>query len=189
MNFEKILKKRASIKQYSDKNVKIDAVIDCIEAANLAPSPGNLQLLNYIIIEDKEKINELANASQQEFIKSAKVLVVICSLPKAAKEMYFERAESYLKHHVGAAVENFLLKIARLKLAACWVGAFSDVTVKNLLKIPEDAQVEVIIPIGHQHKLSREEQKKKPSLENVIYFEKWANKEKEKETQISRSSI
>ena len=60
MDFDKVIRKRASIRNYSDKKVKYDKVIDAIEVANLAPSPGNIPLINYIIVEEREIINKLA---------------------------------------------------------------------------------------------------------------------------------
>src|SRR3989344_5201967 len=99
MDFDKVIKKRASIRDYSDKEVKYDKVIDAIEAANLAPSPGNIPIIRYIVVEDKETINNLADACQQDFVKDAKILVVICSNPKKVKSMYDERADKYVKQH------------------------------------------------------------------------------------------
>src|SRR4030042_5292692 len=150
MDFDKVIKKRASIRNYSDKKIKYDKVIDAIEAANLAPSPGNLSIIRYVVVEDRETINNLADACQQDFIKDAKVLVVICSDSKKVKLMYDKRTDKYVKQHVGAAIENFLLKITEMKLASCWVGAFSEVTVKNALGVPEDIDVEAILPVGYQ---------------------------------------
>src|SRR3989344_5357991 len=104
MDFDKVIKKRASIKDYSDKEVKYDKIIDAIESANLAPSPGNISIIRYIIVEDKETINKIADACQQDFIKDAPVIVVVCSDLQRVKLMYDKRAEKYTKQHVGAAI-------------------------------------------------------------------------------------
>lgn len=184
MDFDKVIKKRASIRDYSDKEVKYDKVIDAIEASNLAPSPGNLPIIKYIIVEDKEKINALGDACQQDFIKDAKVLVVICSNKDKVKLMYDKRTDKYVKQHVGAAIENFLLKITEMKLASCWVGAFSEVTVKNALGVPEDIDVEAILPVGYQTKADKTIQKPKADLGTIVYFDKYGNKYKKPVTKV-----
>ena len=176
MNFDKILKTRASIKNYSDKQVKDDKIIDAIEAASLAPSPGNLSILKYIIIEDKETINKIAKACQQDFIKSAPIIVAVCSESKNVERLYDKRADKYTKQQAGAAIENFLLKITDMKLASCWVGAFSETTVKNILKVEEGIEVEAILPIAYPSKTDKTVQKPKRHLGRVVWFERWGNK-------------
>ena len=48
MDFEKLIKKRASIKNYYQKKIRMEWAIEAIQAANLAPSPGNLSLLKFL---------------------------------------------------------------------------------------------------------------------------------------------
>lgn len=180
MDFNDLIKKRASIRKYSDKKIDLGKIIEIINSGNLAPSPGNLDILKFIIVEDKEKIKGIAEASQQLFIQDAPIVVVICSDHKRTKIMYDEFAEKYIKHHVGAAVENMLLKITDLGLASCWIGAFVENQVKSILKIPAEIEVEVILPIANKHHLDKTVQKEKHSIDGRVYFEKWNNKLHEK---------
>lgn len=180
MNLNKALRERKSVRNFSDKDIKDDRLIDAIEAATLAPSPGNLQILKYIIVEDEKDIEKIATACQQSFIKKAPIVVVVCSEKGNVERMYDKRAETYIKHHVGCAVENLLLKVTDMKIASCWVGAFSETQIKNILKIPADVDVEVILPIGYESKTKKTTQKSKPNLGNVVYFDEYNNKYKKK---------
>lgn len=180
MNLNKVIKTRASIRNYSNKSVKYDKIIDVIEAANLAPSPGNLGILKFLIIEDKEKTNKIAQACQQLFIKKAPVVIVVCSDSKKVDIMYDKRADKYIKQHAGAAIENFLLKITDMKLACCWIGAFSEITIKNILKIPDNIDVQAVLPIAYPHKTDKTKQKSKSNLGNIVFFEEYGNKYKKK---------
>jgi len=176
MDFDKVIKKRTSIRNYSSKKPKYDKIIDAIEAANLAPSPGNLSFLYYIFVEDPEKIKKIADACQQDFIKDAKIIIAVCSKPAKVKAMYDKRAEKYIKHHAGAAIENFLLKITEMKLASCWVGAFSETTIKNILKVEEGINIEAVLPIAYPAKADKTTPVPKRHLGRIIWFEKWGNK-------------
>lgn len=178
MDFDKVIKKRASIRDYSDKEVKYDKIIDAIEAANLAPSPDNIPILRYVLVEDKETINSLGDACQQDFIKDAPALVVVCSESEKTKLMFDKRADKYIKQHAGAAIENFLLKVTEMKLASCWVGAFSEVTVRNIVHVPENIDIEAILPIAYQTKADKTVQKPKIELGRIVYFESYGNKYK-----------
>jgi nitroreductase len=184
MNFNTLLKSRTSVKEFSSKKPKEEHIIDIIEAGNLAPSPGNLPILNYTIVEDREAITKIAEACQQDFIEQAQVVIVVCSDQKKVKIMYDKRADTYTKQQAGAAIQNMLLKITELKLSSTWVGAFSEVTIKNTLKIPDEIDVETILPIGYAIKGPKPKKRPKPPLETRVFFDKYKNKEKVKTRKI-----
>ncbi|MDD5192979.1 MAG: nitroreductase family protein [Candidatus Nanoarchaeia archaeon] len=176
MEFNEVIKKRASVRNYGTKKPDVELVIKAIESSNLAPSPGNLNIIKWIIVEDKQKIEKIAEASQQEFIKQSQILVVFCSDPKKAESIYDDRADRYVKQHAGAAIENFLLKITESGLSACWIGAYVDESIRAILGIPENIEVEAVFPIGYQAKLCKTKQKQKVSIFERVFFEKWNNK-------------
>jgi nitroreductase len=89
----------------------------------------------------------------------------------------------YSKQQVGASIENMLLKVTDLGLASCWVGAFSDETVKRILEIPEDIGVEAMLPIGYE--LGNTKQKQKPELDRILFFDKWKNKYMRPKVEVS----
>lgn len=175
MELQKVLEKRASVRRFSPKNVKEEDIIEAIEAANLAPSPGNVQILKYILVRDEGLKEEIAECCCQDFVKTAQVIVVVCSDSTQVKRLYDIRAEKYIKHHVGAAVENFLLKIVDLGLASCWVGAFAS-NLKNILRIPDDIKPEVVLPIGYEAVGVHTSQKRKYSLNRRVFFDRYKNK-------------
>ena len=178
MNLNSAIKKRASIRDYSLKKVKYDKIIDIIEAGNLAPSPGNLCIAHFIIIEDPETIYEISKACQQKFISNTQFVIAIISDSKHVKKLYDERAEKYVPQHAGAVIENMLLKITDVGLASCWVGAFSELTLRKILKLPEDENltIEGLLPIGYPSNTKTTKQKPKSHLGNVVFFEEWKNK-------------
>jgi len=178
MEFNRLIKKRASIIRFSSKKPKISQIIEAVDAANLAPSPGNLPILRYTIIENPDKIFEIADACQQPFVAEAPFLVVVCSVAKNVERAYDKRASRYIKHHVGAAVENFLLKVTDMGLASCWIGAFADNLVREIVGVKDDAEVEVILPVGYQPSYYKTKQKHKLGAYERIYFESYGNKHK-----------
>ena len=87
---------------------------------------------------------------------------------------YGERGRVYCKQQAGAAIQNFLLKIEEKGLSTCWVGHFADNLVKEILKIPDEIDVEAFFPIGYEFKNQR--RRAKIDLDEVLYFEKYKNK-------------
>ena len=174
MEFDRVVEKRQSIRNFSSKKVDWREVIKAIDSALQAPSAGNMQTLRFIIVSDRDKIKKLADASQQDFVAKAQFVVVVCSDKSQIARMYEDRTEMYSRQNAGAAIEHFLLKIVDLGMASCWVGAFSDRVVKEILQIPDDIDVEAILPVGYG--LGKTRKKRKATLDSLLYFDKYKNK-------------
>jgi nitroreductase len=171
---DKIIHNRRSIKKFKSTKPDWREIIECIDSMRYAPMAGNNFSLKFILVDDEKKIAELTKASQQEFINDAQYVVVVCTTPGRTETAYGDRGKSYLKQQAGAAIQNFLLKITEYKLATCWVGHFVDEQVKDILSIPKDMNVEAMFPIGYPMK--RPEPKRIIELDNVLYFNKYGNK-------------
>jgi len=149
--------------------------MEALELARLAPLAGNISTLRFILVQEQDKIQKLAEASQQSFIANTDCVVVVCSDPAQITRSYGEKAEKYARQQAGAAIENLLLKLTAQGLATCWVGAFYDDQVKSILGIPEDIEVEAIFPIGYEMP-QKSKQRVKPDLTNIVYYDTWKNK-------------
>jgi nitroreductase len=175
MKLDETIESRHSVRRYSSKKPKWQDIIEAVDAANRAPMAGNTPTLRYILVDDAEKIEKIAEASQQDFVNQASYVVVVCSDKTLIEKSYGERARVYSRQQAGAAVENFLLKITDLGLASCWVGAFVEDMIKNILAIPENIDVEVILPVGLEMP-PEAKRRRKTNLDNILFFNKWKNK-------------
>jgi len=178
MKLSDAIDKRISIRKYSSKDVRYDKILEAIHASIRAPFAGNFNNLQFLIVQDQDLKNELAESCQQDFIAEASFIVVVCADYSKLERMYQEKAWIYGRQHAGAAIENFLLKITDMKLASCWVGAFTEEPIKKVLFLPKDITIEAILPIGYpatniKHKLTRKE-----GLQNVIHWDKWKERKK-----------
>jgi len=170
----KIIESRRSIKKYNSKKPDWRKIIECIDSMRHAPMAGNIFSLKFILVDDEKKINQIAKASQQQFISSAKYVVVVCTNPSRTEISFEERGKRYLKQQAGAAIQNFLLRITEVGLATCWIGNFIDDEIKELLSIPKEMEVEALFPIGYA--FGKPASKKKIDLDNVLYFNQYGNK-------------
>ena len=186
MDLTKAIQSRKSIKHYSDKKPSWKDIIECIDVMRYAPMAGNLFPLRIILVSDKNKIKQIADACQQDFIEKAHYVVVVCSDYKLVLNAYEERAERFCRQEAGAAIQNFLLKLEEKKLKTCWVGYYVDYLIKETLKIPKDLEVEALFPIGLESKKigSSAASKRKIDLNNILYFEEYKNKRMKKKESI-----
>jgi nitroreductase len=184
MQLKDAIQKRKSIREFSSKKPDWRKIIHAIDYARFAPMAGNFQTIKFILIDDKEKIKQIQAACQQDFVGQAEYIVAAVSNYDYLKKMYPDFAEIYGRQQAGAAIENFLLAIVELGMATCWVGWFDEAEIKRVLSIPENCVLEAIFPIGFESKIPQA-RVKKALLENMLYFNKYGNKNKEARAKVS----
>ncbi|MFQ6056398.1 MAG: nitroreductase family protein [Methanosarcinales archaeon] len=114
-----------------------------------------MQPWEFIIVKDKETKKEIAFAAQnQRFIADAPVVIVACSDPR--RSWMHTRGipsgvgwENVHIQDVSAAIQNMLLTAHSMKLGSCWIGAFREEEIKEILEVPKEIKILAIIPIGY----------------------------------------
>jgi len=175
MEFDEVIEERHSVRNFSPKKPNWREIIEAINAANEIPLAGNISTLRFILVDKSELISRLADACQQDFVGKAQYVVVICSDNKQIERAYDERGVMYSRQQAGAAAEQLILKLTDLGLSSCWIGAFVDDMIKNILRIPEDVVVEAVIPIGYELG-KRISKSRKPNLDNTLFFNQYKEK-------------
>ncbi|MEK6895189.1 MAG: nitroreductase family protein [Nanoarchaeota archaeon] len=172
MELKTAIQKRHSTHKFSSKKPDWRDIIESLDYSRFAPMAGDIYNLKWILIEDKEKIQKIAKAAQQNFIATAHYLVVACSEPKLTVNAYGERGEKYTRQQAGAAIQNFLLALEERGLATCWIGHFVDNQIQNILHIPGDIEIEAVFPIGYEYP-NQSRRKRKIELDRITYYHKW----------------
>ena len=174
MEFSKLIKLRKSVKKFKDKKPDWRDIIECVDSARYVPMAGNNYTLKFILVDDKEKINDIAKASQQDFISQVNYVIIVCSTYSRTTNSFGERGKIYLRQQAGAAIQNFLLAIEEKGLSTCWIGHFVDEHIKRELKIPSDVNIEAVFPIGYEFK--KQKPGNKIDLDRILFFEQYGNK-------------
>ncbi len=151
MDVFEAISERRSVRAYLEREVSGDLVSQLLSAAVKAPSAGNMQSWEFIIVRDPEMKRDLARAAiDQEFVASAPVVIVICANQARSAQRYGTRgAGLYCIQDCAAATQNLLLAAYSLGLGTCWVGAFDESAVSDMLRIPRNVRAVALIPIGY----------------------------------------
>lgn len=151
MDVFEAIRERRSIRAFKRDPVSDEVLLRILEAAQWAPSAGNLQPRDFIVVRDPDVKSRLAKAAlNQWFIAEAPVNVVVCANLERSASRYGERGRRfYAWLDAAAAVENLMLAAHALGLGTCWVGAYRDEEVMEILGLPEWLKPVAIIPIGY----------------------------------------
>jgi len=171
MDLFDVIESRRSIRSFRSLNIKEETVKKLIDAARKAPSAGNIQPWEFIVVRDRRIKKQLCMAAlNQRFIEEAPVVVVVCADQMKSWRGYGSRgAELYCIQDTAAATENLLLAACALGLGACWVGAFNEEMVREILKIPAGIRPVAIIPLGVPAESPRPRSRR--PLEEIIHYE------------------
>jgi len=165
------MKQRRSIRAYSDEKVSEQDVEQLIDAARWAPSAGNTQPLELVVVKDMEMKRKLSDAAlNQTFIQKAPVVIVICADVTRSSRGYGSRGEQlYSIQDTAAATQNILLAAQELGLATCWVGAFREKEVAKAVNAPKNMKPVAIVPLGHPAERAVAPQKR--SVNEIVHYE------------------
>jgi nitroreductase len=173
MEFDEVVKRRKSVKNYAGKKASWESVLEAVDAAIKGPFASNNNNLHFLIVEDESTIANIAESAEQLWIGDVGLVVVICSDDRNLENIYGERGRVYSRQQAGAAIGTFLLKLVDNGLSGCWVGAYDDNEIRDLLGIPRHVHVEAIVPVGYAERRKVKEVKRKRALESVLFWEKW----------------
>jgi nitroreductase len=149
MDVLEAIKTRRSVRAYSSREITSESLERCRQALRFAPSACNYQPWRFIFVTDAGLRKELARASyEQTWIAEAPVVVVACALPHQAFTQMGGHGNS-AEIDVAIALDHLTLVAVAEGLGTCWIGAFSEPTVKRLLDVPEEAKVVALTPLGY----------------------------------------
>jgi nitroreductase len=151
MDVMKAIKGRRSIRAFKSKDVPKEIVEKLINAAIWAPSAGNIQPWEFIIVRKPEIKKALVEAAlDQTFIEEAPVVIVVCANENRSSQGYGVRGKTlYCIQDTAAAIQNIHLVAYSLGLGTCWIGAFREEEAREILKIPQGIRPVAIIPVGY----------------------------------------
>jgi nitroreductase len=172
MELEDAIMNRRSIRRFKKDDVPQETVERLLELASAAPSAGNLQARDFIVVREEKLKKELMAASlNQKFVYEAPVSIVVTANMDRT-EHYGHRGRSlYCIQDSAAAIQNLLLAVHAEGLGAVWVGAFKEEMVSESLNLPKHARPIAIIPIGHPDEAPMP--RRRIPLTELVHYEKW----------------
>ncbi len=176
-SFMQLVQSRRSIRKYQDKPVEREKILQCIEAARLAPSAENVQPWRFIILDDPEVIAQLSHQafsgiySPTRFAtKAPAIVVMLAKLDILANRIgkQIQGIQFYLLD-IGIAGEHLVLQAQELGLGTCWIGWFNIEKLGKFLKIPRGYKIVALLSMGYPETRQLKSQKRH-QLKDIAWF-------------------
>lgn len=147
-----IIIQRKSVRKYMDKPVEPEVLEKVMTAAQNAPSWKNGQCWKFVLVTDphiKKSVIRLSSTFNQSWMGKEYAIIVACGNPD---ESGFRNEQQYYMVDVAIALQNLVLEATSLGLGTCWIGAFEEDKLKQLLKIPDTYRIVALTTLGYPAK-------------------------------------
>ena len=147
MELQEAIKRRRSVRRYSNQQVTRDEINQLINAGLKVPSAGGIRPLKIVVIDDVNVKKELCKAClNQSAVENAQVCLVIMADTSRMVSKYHGRGMRYIYMEAGHAGQNISLTAVELGLGCVMIGAFRDEEVKKVVGV--EGEPLYVIPIG-----------------------------------------
>jgi nitroreductase len=187
MDFQTLLKKRRSIREFQDKEVPLSILKEIIQDTCLAPTASNLQPCRFIIVQSREHIKRLSDESKKNLLSD------LAQNPDSPMKQY----ESVLRdkkfnvfynapclvYLIGPKVARsidvdcaltaayFMFSSAFRGLGTCWIGLGANIRARKILgEIGMPANCRIVAPliIGYPASIPQAPERHAPDIVKII---------------------
>lgn len=169
MDVFEAISKRRSIRKYKNKSVDDEKLENILECARIAPSAANRQEWKFIVVKSKETREKLVEAANgQKFVGEAPITIVACS---TESKRVMPCGQFAYTVDISIAVSFMILEATDQGLGTCWLGAYDEKKVRNILQIPENIRVPAMFTLGYADE--EPHQRPRKHLSEIISSEKY----------------
>ena len=156
MDFFELAEKRYSCRKYSDKKIERDTLLELVKVARLCPSACNSQPWHFIVVDNAEKIEQVAKATQKgglgfinKFTPTAKAFLVLVKEKPAFSEKLAKvmTARDYTPYDIGIATAYLTAEAAAQGLGTCILGWFDDKKIRSICGLKNPARL--VVALGY----------------------------------------
>lgn len=179
MEFNKVIEKRISIRNFTSDPLPEGTLEQLIESARLAPSGLNLQPWRFVAVESEPMRAQIAQATPSTFIANAPLLMLCCmdthafgnvgerlrelnkagvftiaspDRPGVIENLPEDYKRGSLIFSTALSISHILLKATDLGLGSIIIGAFDAEAIKKAAGLPEGLDILAIVAVGYASK-------------------------------------
>jgi nitroreductase len=139
---------RRSIRKFTDQPVSPEMIRGLLEAAMSAPSAGNEQPWQFIVLTERQTLDAIPSFHPYAaMVRDVSVAIVVCG------DVALEKYKGFWVQDCSAATQNILLAAHEMGLGAVWTGIYPMEErvegMRRLLGLPEHVIPLALIPIGY----------------------------------------
>ena len=165
MEFFEVIQKRHSVRAYTAEAIEPDKVLTILDAADRAPSAGNMQAYEIFAVTSRTALSALAQG--RAYFEVIPLALVFCAHPARVEKFGERGAKLYCVQDATIACAYAQLAATALGLSSVWVGRFDEDVVRRAIGAAADLLPVAILPIGYAAETP--EIKPRRTLEDLVH--------------------
>lgn len=157
------IQSRPAVRRFRSDPIPEAILKKILHAGRQAHSQRNRQPWRFVVVQDRETLKQIgALASSGPYITDAPLAIALAI--EGAKNPYIDATR---------AAECLMLMAWSEGIGSCWVGGMDRLKIKELLGIPEEAELVTVIPFGYPTEEEKAQKKVRKRLSTVAYRERY----------------
>jgi nitroreductase len=173
-SFAWVVKHRGMVRSYKSEPVPEEKIQRLLQYAVRAPSAGNLQPWEFVVVKNHDVRAQLTKAAMnQNAVATAPVTIVTCADIQRMGSQYGARGSFFSLVDASFASLLILLGAVEQDLGACFIGSYNPEEVAKVLSLPAHVRPVGLITIGYPAEQPQKPKTKKIPLSKLVHFDKW----------------
>ena len=170
MAFLELVHKRYSVRGYKPDAVEEEKLQQVLEAAQWAPTGGNRQQFQLVVIRTKGREEDVRRIYGQPWFVQAPIVICVCAVHGAG---WTRRDDGKSYDDVDAAIvmDHLILAATDVGLGTCWIGAFNADEARDVLGLPDEVEPIAFTPLGYA--ADQPGPKGRKPLSELVRHERW----------------
>ena len=145
MEFENIIRKRTSVRKFSDKKVEQAKLAKILEAGRLAPTAKNNQPFKIFVVNSEEGLVKIDNASRCRY--GAKTILIVCG---NKEEAYHKGDYSTYEMDSCIVATHMMLEATNIGVDNIWIESFDENIIRKEFNISSEFIPICLLPLGYK---------------------------------------
>ena len=169
MKIKDLILQRHSVRKYKSIPVEKSKLVKVLDAARMAPSAVNYQPWHFIVVQQRENLEQLYKTYPRDWFRAAPAVIIACADHSQSWKRSLDGKDS-AEIDVAIAVDHLMLQATELGLGTCWVCNFDAELCAEYLKFPLHISPVALIPIGYPADIPPPPKKRK-ELDEIVHWE------------------
>ncbi|MCD7818221.1 MAG: nitroreductase family protein [Lachnospiraceae bacterium] len=164
---------RKSVRKFTDREISMEDIHTILTAGMSGPSCVNARQWSFLVVTDKEKLNQMADANGKpaDPLRNAAMGILVCGDLKRS----FPPAPDYWVIDASIAAQNMILAAHDLGIGSVWLGTWPQMErVKKqaeLFELPDHIVPHSVVAFGYPE--NEEETERNLYEEDRVHFDRW----------------
>jgi len=187
MNYETLLRRRRSIREFEERDIPPDIVMEIIRDSCLAPSAMNGQPWHFVVVHHRRWIKRISDESKKNHLcdlennPSSPLIRYEDRLKDEAFNVFYNapclvfivgpRNVHSLAVDCALAASYFMLAATARGLGTCWVGLGANISDRETLEaigIPEDCRIIAPLILGYPLSIPEPQDREEPKILKIL---------------------